>query len=136
MFMPHSSITEPYDDSEALSLNASDAEALGAAKLSASSIAREDARRRKRDSYFVKGPLTFEFVRRAIPDPASRVVLMAKAFMDMEQSNECVLSRKVWDCAGVNTPDQRRRVLARLRNVGPVLRVIDRVGRSSLLVVD
>jgi len=133
--MPNSPETEPIENFEAFSLNASDLEALGAAKLSAKSIAREDAQRNKRDSYFVKGPLTFKFISQAIPDPASRVVLMAKAFADMTNSKECVLGKKVWESAGVISPDQRRRILVRLRNL-PILRIMDRRGRPSVIFFD
>jgi len=133
--MPNSPDTEPTENFEALSLNASNLDALGAAKLSVKSIAREDAQRSKRDSYFVKGPLTFEFIRRAIPDPASRVVLVAKAFTDMNNSNECVLGKKVWECSGVDTPDRRRRILARLRKLAAI-RIIDRLGRPSVIFFD
>ena len=133
MVMTNSSITEPSDDFEALSLNASDLQALGAAKLSDKSMARKDAQRGKRRRYFVKRPLTFEFILRAIPDPTSRVVLVAKAFTDMNNSGECVLRQRVWECAGVKTPDHRRRILARLRKL-PALRIIDRLGRPSVVV--
>jgi hypothetical protein len=133
--MPNPTDTEPTEKFEALSLNASDLEALGAAKLSTNSIAREDAQRSKRDSYFVKGPLTFKFIGQAIPDPASRVVLVAKAFADMNNSSECVLGKKVWECAGVTSHDQRRRILARLRNLH-ALRIIDRLGRPSVIFFD
>jgi hypothetical protein len=52
----------------------------------------------------------------------------------MDKSNECVLGQKVWDCAGVTTPDQRRRILARLRKHGSKLQIKDRVGCNSVLV--
>jgi hypothetical protein len=133
--MPNTTDTEPTENFEAFSLNASDVEALGAAKLSAKSIAREDAQRNKRDSYFVKGPLTFKFIGQAIPDPASRVVLVAKAFADMANSKECVLGKKTWESAGVTSPDQRRRILVRLRNL-PILRIMDRRGRPSVIFFD
>ena len=131
--MTGSSDTELYDDIKTLGLSPSNLETLGVAKLSAKSIARKDAHRSKRDNYFVKGPLTFEFIRQAIPDPASRVVLVAKAFMDMEQSNKCVLAKKIWECSGMDTPDHRRRILAQLRKL-PALRIIDRLGRPSVIV--
>ena len=105
------------DNVEALSLTASELEILSASSLSATSLDRKNQQQRKRDLLFVK--LSFLSIRQIIPDPASRVVLIAKAFMDMDQSSECVLGRKVWDCAGVITPDQRRRVLTRLRKQAP-----------------
>jgi hypothetical protein len=100
--------------------------------VAATSLDRKDRQQRKRDLLFVK--LSFLSIRETIPDPTSRVILVAKAFMDMDKFNECILGRKVWDCAGVITPDQRRRVLAKLRKSVPALHVIDRPGRPSVLV--
>ena len=117
-------------------LSAAEASELNQALLSANSVARQAMQSRKRGQYFLKGPLSFEFIRRVIPDPTSRVVLIAKAFMDMAGETECVLSQKVWDCAGIGDKDQRRRVLARLRKMGPNLKVQDRKGRPSILTLN
>ena len=119
------------DNVEALSLTASEIKSLSEASLSTTSLGRKEQQKRKRDSLFVK--LSFLSIRQTIPDPASRVVLIAKAFMDMDQSKECPLGKKVWDCAGVTTPDQRRRVLARLRKHDSQFQIKDRPGRSSVL---
>ncbi len=108
---------------------------LGQVHLSDLSIKRKTVQERKRGQYFVRGPLKFEFINNVIPDPTSRVVLIAIAFMDMGGSNKCVLSSKVWMCAGIHTTDLRRRVLKRLRACSPTLEVIDRKGRSSMLVL-
>jgi hypothetical protein len=87
----------------------------------------------KRDNYFLKGPLVFAWIRENIPDATSRVVLIAKAFLDMGAASEVVLSAKIWDCAGVRNRYQRRRILARLRALGGELEVLDRPGRPSML---
>ena len=124
---------EPTSNIEDLSLATEEVDSLHAATLSASSVERKTAQLLKRDSLFVK--LSFKSICQIIPDPASRVVLVAKAFMDMERSNECVLGKKVWDCAGVINRDQRRRVLTKLRKPNPQIQITDRQGRSSVLIV-
>jgi hypothetical protein len=101
--------------------------------LSSSSGDRHQARRHKRNRYFLKGPVPFAWIRDNIPDPTSRVVLVVQAFMDMGRSDECVLTAKVWDCAGISNRYQRRRILARLRKAGGGLEVEDRTGRPSVL---
>jgi hypothetical protein len=101
--------------------------------LSVLSTKRHQARRQKRDEYFLKGPLDFRWIRRNVPDPASRVVLVARAFMDMTGSNECALSGKAWDCAGVAGRYRRRRVLARLRRTDGDYVIVDRKGRPSVM---
>jgi hypothetical protein len=101
--------------------------------LSFFSTERHQARRQRRDQYFLMGPLDFGWIRRNVPDPSSRVVLVARAFMDMTGSNECVLNGKTWDCAGVIGRYRRRRVLARLRGVGGDYAIIDRKGRPSVM---
>ena len=117
-----------------LSLTSVEVETLNAAKLSTTSIDRKRFQQRKRDTLFVK--LSFLDIRQTIPDPASRVVLIAKAFMDMDQSNECILGKKVWDCAGVVTLDHRRRVLTKLRKHGSRFQIKDRKGRPSIIAFE
>jgi hypothetical protein len=101
-------------------------------QLSTTSKTRKIVQDRKRSQYFLKGPLSFDYIRRMIPDPTSRVILVARAFADMELENLCVLSGKIWSCAVVGM-SQRRRVLAQLRKMSPDLRVQDRIGRASVL---
>lgn len=115
-----------------LELSQSDAVKINQMKMSAKSKTRKAAQDQKRSQYFLKGPLSFNFVQRTIPDPTSRVILVARAFADMKFENYCVLSGKVWGCAKVKT-NQRRRVLASLRRLSPDLEVQDRVGRTSVL---
>ena len=104
------------------------------AMLSPLSREHHKARRDKRNQYFLKGRVTFEWIRNNIPDPASRVVLIARAFMDMRQSDECSLNAKVWDCAGITDRYQRRRILVRLREIGGSYEIKDRKGRPSVLI--
>lgn len=101
--------------------------------LSEKSKARNLNQDQKRDQYFLKGPLSFELIRQIIPDATSRVILIAMAFADMARESNCVLSKKIWACAGVKEPSQRRRILARLRKMSPDLVVQDRKGRPSIL---
>jgi len=43
----------------------------------------EAAQRAKRDAMFLKGPITFGWINLNIPDPTSRLILVAEAFMKM-----------------------------------------------------
>jgi hypothetical protein len=101
--------------------------------LSSISIERHQARQKKRDRYFLKSSITFEWIRANIPDAASRAVLIAQAFMDMNGSSECPLNAKLWEAVGVTDRYQRRRVLARLRGIGGDYEIVDRPGRPSLM---
>jgi hypothetical protein len=111
-----------------------DTDTLGEkAKLSDETVRRKVPQRDKRDRYFLKGPLYFGWVRQNIPDPASRLILMAQAFMDMDGSRECVLSAKVWDCAWVVGKDARRRALRKIQKLVVGFEVVNRPGRPSIL---
>ena len=103
------------------------------AKLSDETVRRKVSQREKRDRYFLKGPLYFGWVRQNIPDPASRLILIAQAFMDMDGSRECVLSAKVWDCAWVVGKDARRRALRKIQKLVVGFEVVNRPGRPSIL---
>ena len=46
-----------------------------------------DVQRAKRDKLFLKGPIYFEWIRQNISDPTARLLLVARAFMDMEEKN-------------------------------------------------
>ncbi len=101
--------------------------------LSRVSQERHVAQCKKRREYFLKGPVTFDWILENIPDSTSRVILVARAFMNMAGASECVLNQKIWACAGVTDRYQRRRVLKRIRKNGGDYRVVDRTGRPSVL---
>ena len=42
-----------------------------------------DIQREKRDKLFLKGPIYFGWIRQNIKDPTARLLLVARAFMDM-----------------------------------------------------
>ena len=119
-------------NAEIVGLSECDVAKITRMKLSAKSETRRAAQVRKRGQYFLKGPLSFDFIRRMIPDPSSRVILVARAFADMRFESKCVLSEKVWTCAEV-VKNQRRRVLAKLRKMSPNIEVKNRIGRTSVL---
>mgnify|MGYP004256973533 CR=1 FL=1 len=116
-----------------MALEADTQKLLEGARLSQESHERHKAQQHKRSKYFLKGPLLFEWICENIPDPASRVILVARAFMDMESTNAYPLTRKVWDCAGVEGKDRRRRTLDRIRRSTLGYTVITRPGRPSIL---
>ena len=66
-----------------------------------------DIQREKRDKLFLKGPIYFGWIRQNIKDPTARLLLVARAFMDMEEKTHYTLTLKVWDCAGINDKSRR-----------------------------
>ena len=93
------------------------------------------AQRVKRDAMFLKGPLKFAWIKRSIPDPTSRLILVAEAFMKMSTPalNSLELSLKVWDCAGIESHDQRSRVLKKIDKRCEGYWVARREGRTAVL---
>ena len=94
---------------------------------------RRDIQRAKRDKLFLKGPIYFEWIRQNITDPTARLLLVARAFMDMEEKNNYPLTLKVWDCAGVNDRSRRTRVLKNIDKKVRDYRVERRIGRTSVI---
>ena len=105
------------------------------AVISELSLKRRQSQHNKRRDYFLKGPISFGWIQDNIPDPTSRVILVAQAFMDMAGSTECVLTAKTWKCAGVTDRHQRTRILKRIREKVAGFSVRDRLGRPSVLCV-
>ena len=93
------------------------------------------AQRVKRDAMFLKGPVTFAWIKRNVPDPTSRLILVAEAFMKMSTlaPNSLELSLKVWDCAGIKSHDQRSRVLKKIDQRCEGYWVERRNGRTAVL---
>ena len=93
------------------------------------------SQRARRDALFLKGPIKFGWIRQNIPDPTSHLILVARGFMNMANApeTECALSLKVWDCAGIHSPDQRSRVLKKIDQKCEGYWVEQRKGRTSVL---
>lgn len=93
------------------------------------------AQRAKRDAMFLKGPITFGWIKRSIPDPTSRLILVAEAFINMHSPalKSLALSLKIWDCAGIQSHDQRSRVLKKIDKRCGGYWVERREGRTSVL---
>ena len=93
------------------------------------------AQRAKRDAMFLKGPVTFGWIKRSIPDPTSRLLLVAEAYMKMATPalKSLDLSSKVWDCAGIKSQDQRPRVLKKIDQRCEDYWVERRPGRTAVL---
>ena len=93
------------------------------------------AQRAKRDAMFLKGPITFRWINLNIPDPTSRLILVAEAFMKMATPalNSLELSLKIWDCAGIKSHDQRSRVLQKIDQRCEGYWVERREGRTAVL---
>ena len=93
------------------------------------------AQRAKRDAMFLKGPVTFGWIKHSIPDPTSRLILVAEAYMKMATPalNSLELTLKVWDCAGIESRDQRSRVLKKIDHRCEGYWVERRGGRTAVL---
>ena len=93
------------------------------------------AQHAKRDAMFLKGPVTFGWIKRSIPDPTSRLILVAEAYMKMAMPplNSLELTLKVWDCAGIESRDQRSRVLKKIDQRCEGYWVERREGRTAVL---
>ena len=93
------------------------------------------AQRAKRDKLFLKGPVKFGLINQNIPDPTSRLILVASALMGIPepQTSEVTLTAMVWDCAGVESPDQRSRVLKKIDQRCEGYWVERRDGRTAVL---
>ena len=91
--------------------------------------------RHKRDGLFLKGPIRFGWVCLNIPDPASRLILVAEAFMRMKgpERRSIELRQKIWDCAGISGKDRRSRVLKKIGRDVQGYRVERRQGRVAVL---
>ena len=74
------------------------------------------AQRAKRDELFLLGPVYFSWVKQNIPNPTSRLISVAQGFMGMSKppALEITLMAKIWDCAGIESHDQRSRVLKKI----------------------
>jgi hypothetical protein len=82
----------------------------------ASDLERQTANRSK--ELFLRGPISFDWISRACLDPATRLALIIRAFMDMERTRELRVSMKVCRYAGVSDRQQRWRCLRRLARTG------------------
>ena len=93
------------------------------------------AQRAKRDKLFLFGPIDFGWINENLPDPTSRLILVARAFMGMStpKASEVTLTAMVWDCAGVDGPDQRSRVLKKIDQHCEGYWVERRDGRTAVL---
>ena len=101
--------------------------------LSKQSLIIMEKQKAKRDLLFLKGPILFAWINQNVPDPSSRLILIARAFMDMGDVNELALSKKVWDAAHIKGKDARHRVLQKLASHSTSYLIVPRPGRTTLL---
>ena len=101
--------------------------------LSSTSQQRQVARQKAQDRLFLKGPITFLWMRSHIPDATSRLILIARAFVDIEDSPRIKLTRKHWECAGITDKDTRSRVIAKIRRECPGILLDAKQGRCTYI---
>ena len=89
----------------------------------------------KRDALFLQGPVRFGWIKLNIPETASRLVLVAEAFMKMKTPtlDALELRKQVWDCAGISGKDRRSRVLAKIDENVPGYTVERKAGGVATL---
>jgi hypothetical protein len=68
-----------------------------------------------------------------IPDATSRLILVARAFVDIEDSPRIKLTRKHWECAGITNKDTRSRVIAKIRRECPNILLDSKQGRCTYI---
>ena len=102
-------------------------------RLSSASQQRHAARQRARDQLFLKGPVTFDWMCSHLPDAASRLILVARAFVDIEDSARIKLTRKHWECAGITDKDTRSRVIAKIKRECPAILLDTKQGRCTYI---
>ena len=93
------------------------------------------AQRAKRHELFLRGPVYFRWINQNIPDPTSRLILIAQGFKGMTKPpvSEIALAAKVWDCAEIESHDQRSRVLKKIDQQCVGYWVERRNGRTAVL---
>ena len=82
---------------------------------------------------FLKGPLYFAWLLQHIPDPASRLILIARAFGDMGRGQRVKLTRKVWESAGIYDKDTRSRVVTKIGHHCKSIKIDAKQGRCTYL---
>ena len=80
---------------------------------------------------FLGGPIPFAWIRQACSDPAARLALILRAFMDMEHTHELRVSMKICRYARVSDRHQRQRCLRKLAQTG-LFEVSTSQGRSPV----
>lgn len=101
--------------------------------LSRETIRAQARQRERRKGLFLAGPIPFGWILANIPDPASRLTLVARAYMDMEKVTALALSRKIWASANIVGKDARHRVLRKLGAQQGDFEVVSQPGKCTLL---
>ena len=94
---------------------------------------RHAACQKARKELFLKGPVTFTWMCSPIPDATSRLILVARAFVDIEDSARIKLTRKHWDCAGITDKDTRSRVISKIKRECPGILLNAQQGRCTYI---
>ena len=102
-------------------------------RLSSASQRRLAVRQKVRDQLFLRGPVTFDWMCSHIPDATSRLILIARAFVDIEDSPRIKLTKKHWECAGITNKDTRSRVIAKIRRECPNIPLDSKQGRCTYI---
>ena len=102
-------------------------------RLSSASQQRHAARQKARKELFLKGPVTFTWMCGHIPDDTSPLILVARAFVAIEDSARVKLTRKHWECAGITDKDARSRVIAKIRSECPGILLDTKQGRCTYI---
>ena len=63
----------------------------------------------------------------------SRLILIARAFVDIEERPRIKLTRKHWECAGITDKDTRSRVIAKIRRECPGILLDAKRGRCTYI---
>ena len=66
-----------------------------------------------------------------ISDDTSRLILIVRAFVAIEDSQRIKLTRKHWECAGITDKNTRSRVIAKIKRECPGILLDTQQGRCN-----
>lgn len=89
----------------------------------------------KQKSLFLKGPIPLSWVRKSIPDPTSRLLLVLRAYSDMQRAEWFKVSKEIEREAGLKYRKAVHRALKQLEDAGAV-KVIRKPGRRPTVKVN
>mgnify|MGYP007072247243 CR=1 FL=1 len=78
----------------------------------------DHSRQKRRDERFLKGPVRFTWIRKNIPCPASRLLLILRAYTDMQTSTQIKVGTAVLKDAGISNRQAAYRAIRKLESAG------------------
>ena len=90
--------------------------------------------RQRRDQRFLKGPISFRWIRENIQYPADRLLLVLRAHTDMQRSNEIKITKGILVDAGISDRQVVYRAIKKLEKNGS-LKAIRAPGKKPVVML-